>query len=87
MDIFKILLIIHITGGTISLILGLFILLTKKGNKVHKKTGIIYFYSMLINSLVAIPMSYIHPNYFLFLISIFTINMLLTGVRYLNKKN
>ena len=41
---------------------------------------------MLLAAIVAIPMSYLHPNYFLFLISIFTIYILITGVRYLNKK-
>lgn len=86
MDIFKILLLIHIACGSLSLLLGLYILASKKGTLIHKKLGKIYFFSMLINSLVAIPMSFLHPNYFLFLISIFTIYMLLTGLRYLNKK-
>lgn len=86
MDIFTTLLIIHIAGGSLSLLLGLYILLTKKGNAIHKKIGKIYLYAMLINSIVAIPLSYMHPNYFLFLVSIFTIYMLLTGVRYLDKK-
>lgn len=86
MEIFKIFLVIHIIGGSLSLLLGTFILLTKKGNVIHKKIGKVYFYSMLINSIFAIPMSLMHTNYFLFLISIFTIYMLFTGVRYLNKK-
>lgn len=87
MDIFKLLLAIHIIAGSMSLPLGLYIILTKKGTVVHKKSGNAYFYLMLINSIMAIPMSFMHPNYFLFLISVFTIYMLLTGVRYMNKKN
>ncbi len=87
MDIFKTLLITHIVAGGLSLLLGLYILLAKKGNAIHKKVGNVYLYAMLINSIVAIPMSYLHPNYFLFLISIFTIYMLLTGIRYLDKKS
>lgn len=86
MDVFKTLLIAHILTGSISLLLGLYILTSKKGNSIHKKLGKAYFFSMLTNSLVAIPMTYLHPSYFLFLISIFTIYMLFTGLRYLNKK-
>lgn len=86
MDIFKILLALHITGGGISLLLGNYILFTKKGNKRHKLLGNIYFYSLLTAALVALPMSYLHPNYFLFIIGVFTTYMLLTGKRYLNKR-
>ena len=86
MELFKLLLIVHIIGGFTSLLIGLCIMLLKKGNKKHKTLGKIYFYSMLTASTVAIPMSYLHPNYFLFLISIFTIYMVVTGVRYLNKQ-
>jgi uncharacterized membrane protein len=86
MTIFKILLVIHILGGFASLLVGGYVMVAKKGDKMHKKIGKVYFWAMLIAALVAIPMSFIRPNYFLFLISIFTLYMLLTGVRYLHKK-
>jgi len=86
MDIFNILLIIHITGGAISLLLGLYLLISKKGNSKHKLLGIIYFYSLLTASLVSMPMTYLHPSYFLFIIGVFTSYMLLTGKRYLKIK-
>jgi hypothetical protein len=86
MTLFKTLQLIHIAGGTTSLLLGIIVLSLKKGNKRHKWLGNIYFYAMLIASIVAIPMSYLHPNYFLFIVAIFTIYMLLTGYRYLSKK-
>ena len=41
---------------------------------------------MLIAALVSFPLSYLHPNYFLFIVGVFTSYMLLTGKRYLNKK-
>lgn len=86
MTLFKTLLYIHIAGGGISLLLGFIILCLKKGDKRHKKIGTFYFYALLTASAFAIPMSYLHPNYFLFIISVFTIYMLLTGKRYLQKK-
>ncbi len=87
MALFYTLLYIHIAGGGISLLLGFVILCLKKGDKRHKTIGNIYFYALLTASAFAIPMSYLHPNYFLFMISVFTIYMLLTGKRYLQKKS
>lgn len=86
MSIFTILLTIHIILGSMSLLLGLFVLVTKKGDKRHKKIGILYFYSMVGAALISIPMSIMHSNTFLLIIGIFTTYMLLTGKRYLQKK-
>lgn len=85
MSIFKILLFTHILCGALSLLLGMFVLVLKKGNQLHKRIGNIYFYALLLASLVALPMSYLHPSYFLFVIAVFTSYMLLTGKRYINK--
>lgn len=83
MNLFQLLLGIHILSGSLSLLLGVYLLVAKKGTRIHKKIGRIFFYAMLLTAVVALPMSYIHPSYFLFLIGFFTIYMLLTGVRYL----
>ena len=85
MNIFDLLLATHIFGGGLSLLLGMIILFLKKGNRPHVLLGNIYFSAMLIAALVAMPMCYLHPNYFLFVISIFTSYMLLTGRRSLGK--
>lgn len=87
MDLFNILLIIHVIGGSISLLLGSYILSTKKGDQRHKKLGKVFFYTMLTSALVSLAMSYLHANYFLFIIGVFTSYMLLTGKRYLAIKN
>jgi uncharacterized membrane protein len=87
MSIFQALLYLHIAGGIISLILGLVIILLQKGDKRHKLLGNIYFYSMLGSACIAIPMTYLHPNLFLFIVSVFTIYMLVTGKRYLKIKS
>lgn len=86
MNFFNLLLTIHIICGSISLALGLYVLVFRKGNKNHRRIGNVYFYAMLTASVVALPMSYIHPNYFLFIIGVFTSYMLLTGKRYLKNK-
>jgi uncharacterized membrane protein len=86
MTLFKVLLYIHIVFGAISLFVGLFVLLTKKGNTRHKRIGNIYYYSMLTAALISFPMSYLHSDYFLFIVGVFTSYMLLTGRRYLKIK-
>ena len=87
MELFNILLTIHVACGGISILLGLIILLTVKGNQGHKRIGNIYFYAMLVAAILALPMSYLHPSYFLFIIGVFTSYMLLTGKRYLKKRS
>ena len=84
--LFKTLLYLHILTGSISLLVGLIVILLKKGNNLHKKLGSLFYYSMIISSLVAIPMSIIHPNYFLFAIAIFTLYLLVSAKRYLSIK-
>ncbi len=85
MNIFETLLFIHIAFGSLSLLFGTYILSTKKGGKKHKTIGTAYFFAMLTTAIVALPLSYIHPNYFLFIISVFTSYMLLSGRRYIRK--
>ncbi|RYD51021.1 MAG: hypothetical protein EOP52_11490 [Sphingobacteriales bacterium] len=79
--LFKILLGIHITGGAVSLIAGLVVVLLPKGTRLHRRWGRTFFWSLLVASVVALPICYLHPSVFLALISIFTLYMLLTGVR------
>ncbi len=87
MTILKLLLIIHIVLGSLSLLTGTYIISTKKGDKKHKLIGTIYFFAMLITAIIALPISIFHQNYFLFIISVFTSYMLLSGRRYINKKS
>ncbi len=87
MTLFNFLLIIHVIGGSVSLLVGSYILSTKKGDQRHKKWGIIFFYTMLTAALISLPMSYLHSNHFLFIVGVFTTYMLMSGKRYLAIKN
>ncbi len=84
--LFKTFLALHIAGGVVSLLTGLVVLLQTKGTAQHRRLGRIFFVSLTLSALVAIPMSFLHPSYFLFLISIFTLYMLFSGVRTLKRK-
>ena len=61
------LLYLHIFAGFISLGIAYFLLFIKKGNKRHKKLGMIYVYGMSTIFLTAIPLSLLGEfNPFLF---------------------
>lgn len=92
--LFNIILALHVTGGTVGLLSGTINIVRKKGDKKHKLTGKFFLYGMLLTGISSIILSLLHPNYFLFIVGIFTIYMTISGTRYLylkdlseNKKN
>ena len=76
------LLYLHILAGFISLGIAYFLLFTKKGNKRHKKLGMIYVYGMSTIFVTAIPLSLLGEfNPFLFVIAIFSFYLAFSGYR------
>jgi uncharacterized membrane protein len=86
MNLFNTLLFFHIAGGSIGLLTGSIVMMLKKGDKNHVRLGNIYFYSLLLSAIVSFPMSFLHSNWFLFIVGVFTSYMLLTGKSYLDKR-
>lgn len=86
MNLFNTLLVFHIAGGSIGLLTGSIVMMLKKGDKNHVRLGNIYFYSLLLSAIVSFPMSFLHSNWFLFIVGVFTSYMLLTGKSYLDKR-
>ena len=87
MDIFKIFLTIHIIGGTLGLLSGTYIMISKKGDKRHKLIGKIFAISILGAGICSFALAIIHRNDFLFAVGVFTIYLAGTGWRYLYLKN
>jgi uncharacterized membrane protein len=79
------LLVTHIIAGTLGLLSGSFILAMKKGDKLHKLIGQIFFYSMTSSMIISLPLSIQKSNLFLFIIAIWTLYMLISGLRALKK--
>lgn len=79
------LLVLHIAGGSIGLVSGTINLIRKKGDKLHKMIGTIFYYGMLITGTTSLLLAAIHPNHFLFIIGVFTLYLVVTGQRYLAK--
>jgi uncharacterized membrane protein len=86
MELFTLLLYIHIAGGMTSLIVGFYVIMARKGDKNHRLVGLVFFYSMLISALISLPMALMHPNPFLFVVGVFTAYLLVTGQAYLHIK-
>ncbi len=84
--LFKVILLIHIVCGTTGLLTGSLNIIRKKGDKKHKIIGNVFAWSMLCGGFSALILSILHPNYFLFIIGIFTIYMVGTGKRYVYLK-
>jgi uncharacterized membrane protein len=67
----SLLLIIHIAGGTIALISGLFAMLTVKGSKNHRLAGKIYFWGMTAVFIGAVIVAIGHHKDFLLMVGFF----------------
>lgn len=83
--IFQVLIILHIVGGSFGLLTGMINLTRKKGDKNHKLIGKVFYVSMLVTGTSALLLSCIHPNYFLFIVGVFTLYMVVSGQRYLKQ--
>ncbi len=84
----KILIYIHAGFGGIALLAGLVSMIAKKGLELHKKSGLVFYYSMLISALIAMIVAFLpnHESPFLFAVGIFSLYFILTGKRALRFK-
>jgi uncharacterized membrane protein len=81
MELFNTLLYAHIAGGAVSLIMGSVVMYMPKANKRHTQLGSVFFYALLSSSMIGSVLAVMHENQFLFIVSIFTSYMLLSGRR------
>ena len=84
----KILIYIHAGFGGIALLAGLVSMVAKKGLELHKKSGLIFYYTMLISAITAMIVAFLpnHKSPFLFAVGIFSLYFILTGKRALRFK-
>jgi len=81
MTIYSILLVLHIIGGFSALVAGGISIISKKGAKLHKTSGMIFFWGMLAVGITAISISLMKDNEFLLHIGIFSLYMNIAGYR------
>lgn len=77
---------IHIIAGSLALLAGPIAMFNQDGGKLHRQSGIIYFYSMMVIFVSSIVLSIVRENWFLFMVGIFSGYLVLTGYRALKLK-
>lgn len=77
----------HIAAGGTALLSGLVAILTAKGAKVHKLSGMVFFVAMLVVALTAFVIGVAKSNWFLFAISIFSFYLNYFGYRALKNRD
>jgi uncharacterized membrane protein len=79
---------IHAPLGGIALLAGGIAMIVKKGNRIHKKSGKLFFYAMLTSAIASFIISVLpnHESPFLFSIGLFSSYFLISGLRSLNFK-
>jgi hypothetical protein len=83
----KTLLVLHIFTGFLALLFGFIAIIVKKGGKVHRLVGKIFFFSMLGVTASALLISLIKKNQFLLFIAIFSFYQNYMGYRALKEKS
>jgi len=80
---------VHAFLGGIGLITGIGNMAVKKGGKLHKRLGKVFAISMISSCLIILPVACLpnHKSLFLFLISLFTIYLVMIGTRALTFKS
>ena len=84
--LFTLVLTLHIVFGFTGLLLGTVILIRKKGDTIHKQTGLVFTIAMVATGLCAFCLTYLHPNLFLFIVGVFTIYLSISGYRIIRLK-
>ena len=79
---FAALLYAHVAGGALALLVGAAVLTRRKGDRLHKRLGWLFAGGMLLAGATSLAMAVLRPNAFLFIVGVFTLYMVGTGLRY-----
>jgi uncharacterized membrane protein len=79
--IYQVLRILHIAAGMTAFFVAPVALATRKGGKTHAFWGRIFFWGMTLVAASTVPMTFIRPNVFLFLVAVFSFHLSWSGYR------
>ena len=87
-EFIRIFILTHAAFGGIAMLSGTVAVISKKGSSIHKKTGKLFYYSMLLSISMSLIIAILpgHESAFLFFIGIFSAYFILIGKRALNYK-
>ena len=82
----KTILFLHALAGGISLIAGFIAIISKKGQQLHIKSGLVYYWAMMAVVVTGLLLGIYKTNVFILTIAIFSFYMVFTGRRILSSK-
>ncbi len=82
-----ILLVIHITAGSIALLTAFVALVTAKGGVIHVRAGRVYAIGMTVIFLTAVPLAALGADVFLLLIAFFSFYLVFAGWRFARNRS
>lgn len=77
---------VHILAGSLALLSGPVAMFNQDGGRIHRQSGKIYFWSMMVIFVTSIVLSVIRANWFLFMVGIFSTYLITTAYRALSLK-
>jgi uncharacterized membrane protein len=83
MDILPLL---HLTAGTIALIVAPLAMVAAKGGDWHRRWGKVFFYGMAVVAATAIALGFMRENWLMALVAVFSFHMVASGYRALYLK-
>ena len=78
---------VHIAAGVLCLVLAPLVLSVRKGGRVHRRLGTLYFWSIGVMAGTALPMALYRPVLFLALIAVLSFYLAFSGRRVLRLKS
>ena len=84
--LYKSLRILHIGAGMTAFFVAPVALLARKGGKVHAFWGNVFFWGMVAVVISAVPLTFLHPNIFLFLVAVFSFHLSWSGYRAVHRR-
>lgn len=84
----QVLIYIHAAFGGIALLTGLVAVIARKGKTIHKRFGLVFYYTMILSGVSAMLIAVLpnHESPFLFAVGIFSLYFVVTGYRALRFK-
>jgi uncharacterized membrane protein len=78
--------ILHIGAGMTAFFVAPVALLARKGGRMHARWGKVFFWGMVVVAASAVPMTFLRPNVFLFLVAVFSFHLSWSGYRAVKRR-
>jgi hypothetical protein len=86
MQLFSLLIFLHVTSGSIALLSGPFAIFNQNGGRVHCTAGKSFFWAMMLVAATGLTMAALKSNIFLLMVAVFSFYMAFSGRRALSLK-